>query len=287
MSNRPRPPTRHATPTCRNAKQRRRFRLIRREQTQSPCGQAGPRAAGNHDLEVMACMVQQVRQRVDHRSVADPVPIVDDDVEMCSARLDFVDERGHNLAFGFLAAAFELMPKSLTRRGPHAANGIDQVGEKPHHVVVIVVDRQPCHGGSLVGENVSPLRGKCGLNRTSRARGSASIAGGRRPAAGRSAARGRHVSVRSRPVVLVDAPAGTLCLTISRSTAWPSNRANCAPRHFPQRGNNRASRLRQAFADCPFYTRSTKPVTGRKWQRTVPKANNLFWLSGQPVIAVP
>ena len=129
MSNRPRPPTRHATPTCRNAKQRRRFRLIRREHTQSPCGQAGPRAAGNHDLEVMACMVQQVRQRVDHRCVADPVPIVDDDVEMCSARLDFVDERGHNLAFGFLAAAFELMPKSLTRRGPHAANGIDQVGE--------------------------------------------------------------------------------------------------------------------------------------------------------------
>ena len=112
---------------------------------------------------MMAAVVEQVRQRLDGRSVGDPVPVVDDDADACAALVDLVDQRRKRVAPGVVAAFLECLPQIRGQRGPHAAHRLDQVRKEPHQVVVIVVDGQPCDCDALLDEDLAPLRGQRGL----------------------------------------------------------------------------------------------------------------------------
>ena len=127
-------------------------------------GRPGPRPARHDDLQIVGAVLEQERHRTSYGGGGDAVPVVDEDRHRLVTLVDLVDQRRQHVLFGVLPMLFE----DLTEIGGHgricSPDRFHQVRQKPHQVVVVVVDGQPRDLHPIARQFLRPLRGQCRLS---------------------------------------------------------------------------------------------------------------------------
>ena len=92
------------------------------------------------------------------RSVGHAVPVVDHHRNPIVFFVDLVDERRQHVAAGVVAVLFQHLPQRLGESWTDPPDRLEQMRQEPHHVVVVVVDRQPGDRDAVAHEFLTPLR---------------------------------------------------------------------------------------------------------------------------------
>ena len=122
--------------------------------------QARPRSAGDHDLQVVTAVLEQEIHRTYYGGSGNPMPIVDDDRHRLVTLGDLIDQRRQNILFGVFPTLFEYITEIAGNVWICSPDRFHQVGEKPHDVVVVVIDSQPRHRHPIARQLLPPLRGE-------------------------------------------------------------------------------------------------------------------------------
>ncbi len=131
--------------------------------------QAALAAAGHHHAQAGSDVIEQVAHRRDGRRVGDALPVVDHQRHARATLMDLIDQRGQDITLGLVAVLLQDLAELGRQRGRHRADGLDQMGQEPDDVVVVVVDGQPGHRDAFGGQQLRPLGGKRALPEAGRA----------------------------------------------------------------------------------------------------------------------
>ena len=116
----------------------------------------------------MASVLEQKGKGGLSPGVRNAVPIVDHQRDAIVVLVYLVDQRRQDVAPRIVAMLLEHLPQRGGQLGTNPPDRLQQVGEEPHRVVVVVVDRQPAHRDAVAHEFLAPLRGQRALAESGR-----------------------------------------------------------------------------------------------------------------------